>query len=407
MNPPIIKKKMRKVNSKYMKKGGKDEEGNAINNKNHAVVSFIVELNNWKNCVIRIRENKSDKNDLIKFFKSITEEYNKLNKLYIKNKNKNKLDKLTTVYNEIAVYHEEIIALLKNEGAIIPEEIIKNSSNIIALYQKVLPPRNDKSTNLVVYNKGQLNNNQTKKNFNKIYNKFKTINLSTYVNIPSNIIQTLETDSMFMITSLQIIKAEIAKRTTLSDNEKTKNIAFITDSLINLEKLKNDIASGKSSEVIKEKVLKISEILKKSPPDLYLLEDVINQDISNTNTKISNAKLSVLNTQIQKSINKLSTKLSNPITIIGNTNDEILRSISDLDLLGVFNKELYKHIGIAFVGMDGIMKNDKLDQVVYSQLVNGKYQSTTTWPSGEQLQSLVDSLHEIQTANSNINININ
>jgi len=84
---------------------------------------------------------------------------------------------------------------------------------------------------------------------------------------------------------------------------------------------------------------------------------------------------------VKKSIDNLKTYIStidaNKITA---TDDEkIKEEISGLNLLGAFNKSLYTALG-------------KLDQLEYSQIVNGKYKGSSKWPSKDQSEKLIKSL---------------
>ena len=103
-----------------------------------------------------------------------------------------------------------------------------------------------------------------------------------------------------------------------------------------------------------------------------------------------------LNTKLNDSISDLSKHLTTSLDEIDfktTSVQELCGKISELNLLGEFDSTFYSLLNEYFKnnGADEkIMKDGLLNQVIYSQIINGKY--GTNWPSDSQKKLIEKSL---------------
>lgn len=120
--------------------------------------------------------------------------------------------------------------------------------------------------------------------------------------------------------------------------------------------------------------------------------------------KVNNKQLNKgeINKKVKEIITKLSAHLGKQITISDEKPEAILNSINDANLLGDFNKELYKFFNSQFKDKDDevmgqkLMINNKFNQLLYTQVVNGKLGKEH--PTKTQKEHLEASLREYKPA---------
>ena len=113
-----------------------------------------------------------------------------------------------------------------------------------------------------------------------------------------------------------------------------------------------------------------------------------------------------INNKLQTIINNLVNNLNKKIIIESDSPDDILKSINDANLLGDFNKELYKFFNNQFSAQEPdkkvhdqkLMINNKFNQLLYTQVVNGKLNKTH--PSKVQKEHLIESLQNYDPSNN-------
>ena len=100
-----------------------------------------------------------------------------------------------------------------------------------------------------------------------------------------------------------------------------------------------------------------------------------------------------LNDSIQKLKNNLQSKLKD-LTFENNSIQNICAKISELNLLGDFDRSFYSSLNNYFKKNGNpsnyLMDGEVLNQVIYSQIINGKY--GTDWPSESQKKLIQESL---------------
>ena len=103
-----------------------------------------------------------------------------------------------------------------------------------------------------------------------------------------------------------------------------------------------------------------------------------------------------LNTELNNSIQKLKSDLQsklNGLTFENNSIQSICAKISELNLLGDFDRSFYSSLNNYFKkngNSANLMDGEVLNQVIYSQIINGKY--GTDWPSESQKKLIQESL---------------
>ena len=114
--------------------------------------------------------------------------------------------------------------------------------------------------------------------------------------------------------------------------------------------------------------------------------------------KANSSKMTIeeLNTKLNQSISELKTHLTTSLGAINfetTSVQELCGKISELNLLGEFDRTFYSLLNEYFKNNradEKIMKDGLLNQVVYSQIINGKYD--TVWPSESQKKLIEKSL---------------
>jgi hypothetical protein len=123
---------------------------------------------------------------------------------------------------------------------------------------------------------------------------------------------------------------------------------------------------------------------------------VKNTSAPEASANTSKMTIDQLNTKLNDSIKDLKTHLTTSFGAINfetTSVQELCGKISELNLLGEFDRTFYSLLNEYFKnnGADEkIMKDGLLNQVVYSQIINGKY--GTVWPSESQKKLIEKSL---------------
>jgi hypothetical protein len=103
-----------------------------------------------------------------------------------------------------------------------------------------------------------------------------------------------------------------------------------------------------------------------------------------------------LNTELNDSIQKLKKNLQsklNGLTFEDNSIQNICAKISELNLLGDFDRSFYSSLNNYFKkngNPSNLMDGQFFFQIIYSQIINGKY--GTDWPSESQKKLIQESL---------------
>ena len=103
-----------------------------------------------------------------------------------------------------------------------------------------------------------------------------------------------------------------------------------------------------------------------------------------------------LNTELDNSIKKLKIDLQSKLKDLSfenNSIQNICAKISELNLLGDFDRSFYSSLNNYFKkngNPSNLMDGEVLNQVIYSQIINGKY--GTNWPSESQKKIIQESL---------------
>jgi aminopeptidase-like protein len=128
-----------------------------------------------------------------------------------------------------------------------------------------------------------------------------------------------------------------------------------------------------------------------------------NAPVKNTSAsgtgEINTSKMTIekLNTKLNESISELKTHLTTSLGAVKfetTSVQELCGKISELNLLGEFDRTFYSLLNEYFKNNgddEKIMKDGLLNQVVYSQIINGKY-NEPNWPSESQKKLIEKSL---------------